>query len=97
MLEGVKVHNHEIDGRNPVPLCLVPMLHAVALLQQPAVHLGVKGFHPPLKKLRRTSVVGHVKHRQTGVPQGLRGSASRKQFHAESMKSLGEFEQARFI
>lgn len=97
LLEGIEIDDDEVDGGNGMLLGLGLVLGIVAFLQETAVDFRVKGFHAAFKKFRRAGVIRDVDHRQTRLAQGLGGTAGGEKFHAEAVKTLSKFDQARLV
>ncbi len=93
-LEGIKIDDDHVDGRNPVfgngravPSIVPPMQNA-------AMHLGMQGLDAPIQHLREAGKFRNVFHRNAGIPQQLRCPAGRNQFHAKRSQPAREIDQS---
>ncbi len=96
-LEGIERHHHYIDGADAVFLHGGLMAAAVAAPQQPAVDFRVQGFYPPIHHFREASVIGHVRHRQTGGAQRIGGTAGREQFGPGAVQGAAKLDNPGFV
>jgi hypothetical protein len=76
LLEGVEVHDHQVDGLDAVLLHLPHVLGVVPPAQDPAVHLGVQGLDPPVEHLREAGELRDVLDRDARVAEQF-GRAAR--------------------
>ena len=81
-LEGVEVHDHQIDRRDAVRLGGAGVLGVAADGEQAAVDLGVQGLDAAVHHLGKAGVRGDVGHGDAGVLQGLGRAAGRQDLDA---------------
>ena len=74
-LERIKIHHHQIDGRDVVRLGLRDVLRVVAALEQSAVDFRVERLQPTVEKLGRAGEIRHVDDRQARLTQRGGGAA----------------------
>src|SRR5882724_2321929 len=75
LFKWIKVYHHKIDGLDPVFRGRSLVLRIRPHIEQPAVHLWMKGFDTAIEHLRKTSIGAQVSDRETSLAQGLRRAA----------------------
>lgn len=96
-LEGIKVHDHEVDGWDVVRFGLGDVFGVVPALEQAAVDFRVERLEPTVKKLGRTGELRDVDHGQASLAQYGGSAAGREQLHAHVVEFFGKFSEASFI
>ena len=78
-LEGIEVHDDEIDQLDGVGLRLREVVGLVAPAEQSAVNLRVQCLDPTFHDFRKPGVLADLRHRQTALGEQFRRAAGREQ------------------
>ena len=95
--EGVEVDGDEVDGRDVVGGHLRLVFRQVAPAEDAAVDLGDEGFDAAVEDFGEAGVVGDLDDRDSGIAQGLGGTAGRQDEDAGGGEGLAEFDEAGFV
>ena len=96
--ERIKVHHHQIDGRDVLLLEISLMGGISTLSEDAAVHPWVQRLHPSAKDLRCAGVLGHASYRKTSFLQDFGGAtAGEKCITMGAMQRLRQRHNAVFV
>ena len=96
-LEGIEVHDEQIDLWNVVREHGGFMLGILADGEQAAVHLGVQGFHAAVHHFRKAGEIGDVDDLQAGVGQRFACAAGGDELDAAFRQRACEVDQAGLV
>ena len=91
--EGVEVHHHHSDGRDPLGLEIRLMGRIGSLGQDAAMDAGVQGFHPAAQDFRGAGVLRHLGDGQASCRQGCCRTAAGNELVARRQQPLGQGHQ----
>ena len=89
-LEGVEVHDHQVDALDPVRGHRVRVARLLAQGEDAAVDLGVQGLDPAVHHLGEARVRGHLGDGHAGLLQGRVGAAGREDLGAHLRQGARE-------
>ena len=69
----------------------------VAARENAAVHAWMQGLHAAVEHLRKSGVVGHVRHRHAGIAQERRGPAGGEQHHSHAVQKARKFDDSTLV
>ena len=93
----VEVDHQHVDGGDAVRFKRRHVLRQVAPGEQATVNFRVQRLDAAIEHFRKTGVVGHFGHGQTGVSQQFGGAAGGQQRDAQRVQRLGEFKDAGLV
>jgi len=73
------------------------MLRQVAARQDTRMHLRLQRLHASVQHLREAGVIRHLGDRDAVIGEQLGGAAGGKDFYAELVQALREFENAGLV
>ena len=75
-LEGIKIHDHQVDRRKPLVLEGGQVVRDVAASEDSGMDLGMQCLDPAAQDLGLAGVVGDFRHRDTGGDERRPGAAA---------------------
>ncbi len=96
-LEGVEVHDDEVDRHDAVRRHRLGVARVVAQAEQRPVDLRVQGLHAPVQHLGEAGLLGDVLHGEARGPERLRGAAGRDQLDPARRERAGEVHEAGLV
>mmetsp|Transcript_96182 Transcript_96182/g.248706 ORF Transcript_96182/g.248706 Transcript_96182/m.248706 type:complete len:588 (-) Transcript_96182:9-1772(-) len=97
LVEGVEVHDGQVDRPDAVLAHLVLVLVVAARGEQAAVDLRVQGLDAAVQDLRRAGVVRNVLDGAAELPELRRGAARGEHVHLVVREELAELLDARLV
>ena len=96
--ERIEIDHHHVDRGDLLLLKIRLMGWLIPLGQNSPMDAGMQGFDASAEDFRCTGVLGHARHRKTGLLQHLGGSTTGEQLIAvRAMQSLREGYESRLI
>ena len=92
-LEGIKVHDQQVDGTDAMRLHRGQVFGIVAQGQQPAVDRWVQRLDPAVHHFGKARHIGHVHHRQPRLAQRLRAAAGGQDLDPPGVQLAGKVDQ----
>ena len=93
--ERIQIHHQQIDGFDAV--LGTDRVIGAGTREQAAVDFRMQGFHPSVHDFRKAGDSADIGDGQTGVAQGLGGTAGGQQLHAMGDQRFSQRQQAGFI
>jgi hypothetical protein len=96
-LEGVKVHDNQVDGVDPLGFEGEEVARHVATGQDAAVELGVEGLEPAAEDLGLAGVARDFRDLKPGLDQGRPGPAAGQQVDPSIGEGPGQVDQPSLV
>ena len=97
LLEGIKIHDHQINRWNLMGRRGGFMLRVAPNVQQSTVDFGMQRFDPAVQHFRKARVGAQISDLQPGLAEGFGGASGRDQLDPGRLQGLGQVNQAGLV
>ncbi len=97
LLERIEIHDHELDGDDPVMMTLLLVHRVPAAVENAAVHGGVERLDPAAEELRVAGDLADVADRDARVPERGGGATGGDDLDAVARQPVRELDQADLV